>query len=243
MRKFLALILIICLSLSLCSCSAKHEYDEGFTDGSEIVFDFGSSSVTIKEALYFIAYYEMFGQYVMSYYQNSIDYSGSYWDEIVDVSTRQTERDYYKQLAMDSCVYYEVFKNAALKEGVTLTDEMLSSVKDNAKESFEVLSMQAVEKSGATYEGFLSELTTVELASTYIDMLRDEAAKTKDYKKVDEKARKEEGATEESVAKATEAFLDEYISKKYEKLSKKYNIKVNDELWDSLIMGTVTISE
>jgi len=224
---------ILVFSLMLGGCSSGTSGDERFgiandpyCDVSTVVYDLGRSEVSEGKYLYFVAYYELVAQSMAQYYKESLGYEGDYFDEMYD-DTR-TEADYYKSLVEDTVIYYEIMKNAALDDNMSLSDDELADIKSDAKVTYEQFTKEQIEQSGITLEGIDAALRTMEMALKYEDALK---------KKLTQK--------DEFLALTTEEEAQEYIKNGvdlvYKQLKLQYSIVANGDVLDKYIIGSVTI--
>lgn len=177
-----ALILIIAMMIGcLGGCAKKTDVNDQFNDGTEVLFDLGNSEISYGKMLYFISYYEMYGQYMENYYRQYLGYEGAYWDEIVDEESGTTEADYFKKLAYDTAVYYEIFKNAAVTAGLSLDDAEIAACSEDAVSSLSVFTEEQLKKSGITMEGLLAAQKTITLASKFIEQIRNDCMASDEY--------------------------------------------------------------
>ncbi len=136
----------------------------------------------------------------------------AYW--LVKIKATYTMKDYAKDLAFDSCVRDNIYYLEALKAGVELTDEERKQAKDDAKAIMEGISSKALGASDFTVEVLYNIEEKLYLASKYVDMLA------------------REGHSMEEL---------ELEGSFYEELLREYSLETNNELWDKVKFGNITI--
>lgn len=180
-RALSVMMVIVMMIGCLSGCARKTDVNDEFNDGTEVLFDLGDSEISYGKMLYFISYYEMYGQYMANYYRQYLNYDGTYWDEIVDEESGTTEAEYFKKLSYDTAVYYEIFKNAAVAAGLTLNDAEIAQCSEDALSSISVFTDEQLKKSGITREGLLAAQKTITLASKFIEQIRSECMASDEY--------------------------------------------------------------
>lgn len=241
-KKIIPLLLICSVTASGLTACGEKENEEfkirdtkyEITDNSEVAFDFGKSTITYGELLYFIAYYEASGEYQKAYYQYSMGYTGDFWNEVDEEG--HSEAQNYKNYAFQEASYIEVMKNEAIDAGITLSDEEIADIEKGTKEALNVYSEEQLKKSGITYEGFLSAQKTMAYAEKYIATLKDEIKESDKYKQAMEMITLEDNQAYEvnyafiSLAKVTEdgktVDSDTELMKSYREIMKDISEKV-----------------
>ncbi len=142
------------------------------SDNSEVVFDFGKSTITYGELLYFISYFEMTGEYQREYYAENMGYTGDFWSELDENGNPESAN--YKSQAFQMAAYVEVMKNAAIDAGITLDENDLADVKKTTEESINIFPAEDLPLIGITYEGFESAQKTIAYTNKYVESLRNE---------------------------------------------------------------------
>lgn len=174
------------MAASLTACGEKeeefkiHNTRYEISDDSEVAFDFGKSTITYGELLYYIAYYEASGEYQRAYYEQAMGYAGDFWSEVDE--SGYTEAQNYKNYAMQEAAYIEVMKNEAIDRGITLSDAEIAEIEASTKDTIEIYSEEQLKQSGITYEGFLSAQKTMAYAEKYIAQLKEEIKSSDVYK-------------------------------------------------------------
>ncbi len=144
--------------------------------------------------------------------QYNSDNLEAYWR--VKLEGTYSMRTYAKELAYDSCVRDNVYYLEALKAGVELTDEERKQAKDDAKAIMESITSKALGASDFTVEVLYNIEEKLYLSAKYVDMLS------------------REGHTMEEL---------ELEGSFYEELLKEYSLETNNELWDKVRFGSITI--
>lgn len=238
-KKAVAFSLAAGLSLStLTSCGSGNsklsvkdtKYE--ITDNSEVLFDLGKSTITYGEMMYYVAYFEMLGEYQRAYYEASMGYTGDFWSEVDE--TGNVESANYKNNAFQEANYVEVMKNAAIDEGITLTEEDLADIDKSTKEAVDIYSEDIKKKAGITYEGFYSTQKTMAYSTKYVDKLKEEYKNSDKYKQAMEAIKKEENlAYDVNYAYISLSGADAGSAEKLEKSN-----AVISEIHDKVAAGT-----
>lgn len=147
----------------------------------------------------------------MAYQYNSKS-PAKFWN--LKVETTYTMRDYAKDLAMDSCVRDNIYYIEALKNGMELTEEEKKLASENAYAIMKNLTGRQMELSDFTYEVLYGIETKLFIASKYADSL-----------------------SENGYDKAELELEGSY----YNELRSAYDVLVNEELWDKVELGNLSI--
>lgn len=147
----------------------------------------------------------------MAYQYNSKS-PAKFWN--LKVETTYTMRDYAKDLAMDSCVRDNIYYIEALKNGMELTEEEKKLASENAYAIMKNLTGRQMDLSDFTYEVLYGIETKLFIASKYADSL-----------------------SENGYDKAELELEGSY----YNELRSAYDVLVNEELWDKVELGNLSI--
>jgi len=137
----------------------------------------------------------------------------AYW--LLKVDSLYNMKDYAKDLSMDSCVRDNIYYMEALKQGIELTEEELQLASEDARTIIKNITSKQMNVSEFTIEALYNIERKLYLASKYVGEL----------------VRK--GYTPEEL---------ELKGTYYEELRAKYDIVVNNKLWDEIRLGDITIS-
>lgn len=147
----------------------------------------------------------------MAYQYNSKS-PAKFWN--LKVETTYTMRDYAKDLAMDSCVRDNIYYIEALKNGMELTEEEKKLASENAYAIMKNLTGRQMDLSDFTYEVLYGIETKLFIASKYANSLS------------------ENGYDKDEL---------ELEGSYYNELRSAYNVSVNEELWDKVEFGNLSI--
>lgn len=120
-----------------------------------------------------------------------------------------------KEAIIDACIRDNVYYQQARKEGYELNEDSIKLVEEQALDEMGKLTADQMEITDYTKEDMIKVLTKIQYAKEYVSDLMDE------------------GYTEEE--------LDTGGSK-YEEIENKYHPKSNDNVWDNITIGKVTIN-
>lgn len=147
----------------------------------------------------------------MAYQYNSSS-PGKFWN--LKVKTTYTMRDYAKDLAMDSCVRDNIYYMEALRNGIELTEEEDKMASEDAYAIIKNLTGRQMDISDFTYEVLYSIEKKLFLASKYAKSLTQDGYET------------------------TELELE---GSYYNELLSEYDVTVNEEIWDKVELGNLSI--
>lgn len=223
----LVCVLFVCVLSGCKSAGTSFPLSEDpYSDHTEIIYDLDRSTISVGKYLYFVAYYEMIGQNLFDYYKSSMGYDGNYWNEMYDET--RSESQYYKDMVEETVLFYEIFKNAALDAGYTLSEDELAAVHSDAEETYKLFTEDQIKKSGLTIDGIDAALRTMQLSLKYTDMIRKTSSEKDEFKAI----------TEESKA---EEYLQNAVNMIYEEFKKQYQIVANADLLETFELGKVTL--
>ncbi len=141
-------------------------------NASLLVMTINNDAVYADEALYYIAYYEEYGQSAADYY-NYYNDTNDYWDAKQD-EEGHTARDIYKVNAYTSLYYYNVLSAEAKKAGYALTAEDEIKIDSMTEDFFEKYTADELSLSGMNAAGIRKALEKLLLASKYSNDLLDD---------------------------------------------------------------------
>ena len=141
-------------------------------------------------------------------------YPEKYW--MVKVKPMYNMKDYAKDLSIDSCVRDNVYYLEALKQGVELTDEEIKLAEKDTRTILENISSKQMNVSEFSYDVVYDIEEKLYVATKYVNMLV------------------EQGHTMEEL---------ELEGSYYKQLLEKYNVDINDKLWDRVKLGNLTITK
>lgn len=235
------LLMATMMTGSLAACSEKDNISTGsvdskyeITDNSEVAFDLGKSTITYGELLYFIAYYEMMGEYQRAYYADAMGYTGNFWDEVDENGNSEAQN--YKNNAFQEANYVEVMKNAAIDAGITLTEDELAEIEQSSKDSVALYTDEQLKKSGITFEGFYSAQKTIAYTNKYVELLKKDFKESDVYKQAIEAVKLEDNLAYDvnyaflslmsTNAEGVAIANDEALMKNYREIMKDIQSKV-----------------
>ena len=221
-NKIITTVCVICIMLSiLLFILIKYS-----TDKEEFVYNqhLDELAVTVKAAeddkltvdidMQEMAYYiiNVEGNINQMAYQYRSSDLNAYWS--LKIETTYTMRDYAKDWAMDSCVRDNVYYLEALKNNMTLTEEEEKLASEDAQIIMKNLTGRQMDVSDFSQEVLYNIEKKIYLATKYVNFLN------------------EEGYTMEEL---------ELSGSYYEELLKSYETVVNDELWEKVKLGNLTV--
>lgn len=145
-------------------------------------------------------------------YQYDSENPKKYWT--VKIRTIYNMADYAKDLAFDSCVRDFIYYMEAVKAGLELTEEELELAADDTKVIMKNLSGKQMDMSDYSEEILYSLEKKLYLATKYVNTLTEKGYKIADL---------------------------ELDGSYYQELLSLYNIDVNEEVWDKIELGELTI--
>lgn len=194
-------------------------------------FDFGESlpktvvtineeEVSLQEMMYYIMRVEVTGQQAAMLYNsdNPKEYWGLYMNEREQAGYVS---DLAKRAAMEYCIRDYIYAAEAEKNGIALTEEEQEAIRMNAEDSFASLTPEQRETSQMTWEVWVSVLETEALAYKYMLSLAEES---------------------ENPLEALTLQYDvggEY----YTILRGMYQVEIEEELWEEIRVGYITINQ
>lgn len=180
----------------------------------EMAFMVNDTEITLREAAYYILVIESnVNATALEYNENN---PVAYWNIYLnDGENSNFLRDQAKEDTMNACIRDGIYYNEALSAGIELSDEEEKECSDNAYEQEKTLTGKQQQVTGYDYGDMYEMLRKIAINKKYMSILMDE------------------GYTEEQLDVGGEY---------YEELKMKYEIEVNEELWENVNLGRLTIN-
>lgn len=223
-RKYnvISAICIVCIVLAVIAFlliyySNKNDefvYNEHLEENVLTVTETAGNEVTVNVNMQEMAYYiiNVEGDVNQMACQYDSENPGAYWS--LKIETIYTIRDYAKDLAMDSCIRDNIYYIEAVKNNVTLTEEEEELASEDARTIMKNLTDRQMDVSDYSHNVVYDIQKKLYLASKYVNSLV------------------ENGYTMEEL---------ELKGSYYEELKLQYDITENEELWDEVKLGNLTV--
>ncbi len=145
-------------------------------------------------------------------HQYDSEHPDRYW--LLRIEATYDMKDYAKDLAFDTCVRNFIYYMEALKAGMELTEEELELASDDTKTIMENLTGKQMDMSDYSEESLFNLEKKLYLATKYVN----------------------------SMTKQGYSVVDlELEGSYYNEILNKYNVRINDEIWDKVVLGNLTI--
>lgn len=174
----LTLIVVACFSMLVgCSKKAKNVNKNETQDGvkapeefdqvklTDVIFTMGDQEYTLQDMMYTI----YLGENDASMYALYYEAEGKDFWETKDDLTGKTNRELVKSSILENAELFAIHYNKAIKEGMTLSEDELSIVEEEAKNIFDVMTEDYVKQTGFTMENLTKQITEVTLANKYYE--------------------------------------------------------------------------
>lgn len=145
-------------------------------------------------------------------YQYDSEHPNRYW--LLRIEATYDMKDYAKDLAFDTCVRNYIYYMEALKAGMELTDEELKLASNDTKIIMKNLSGKQMDMSNYSEESLYNLEKKLYLATKYVNTLT------------------QQGYSVEEL---------ELNGSYYKNILDKYTIKTNDDIWDKVELGNLSI--
>lgn len=181
----------------------------------DTAFKVNDTEVTLKEASYYVMVIESnINGAALQYNANDPQ---RYWNIYMNAGENKSNflREQAKEDMMSFCVRDNVYYNEAVKAGITLSEDEKSEVMDDAYEQQKLLTGKMLEVTGYEYSDLCKILEKIAIVKKYVNTLM------------------EKGYTEEQLDVGGEY---------YEELKNGYSIWENEDIWDEVKLGSVTIN-
>lgn len=225
MSKWNNRIIVACiLSIAICVCAfmmiyygnknKEFDYNKHLKERALTVSDKDGATADVDVNLQEMAYYiiNVEGDINQMAYQYDSEHPDKYW--LIRIEATYDMKDYAKDLAFDSCVRNNIYYMEALKAGMELTEAELEKVAYDAKAIMDNLTGKQMEMSDFTQDIVYNLEKKLYLASKYVNTLTEEGYKIADL---------------------------ELEGSYYEELLSSYKIEINDEIWDEVVLGNLSI--
>lgn len=181
---------------------------------ADIAITVDDDEVTLKEAAYYIMVIES------NINAMALEYNSTSPQALWNVAmSERGESGFVSERAkadlIDACVRDCIYYKEAYNAGITLTEEEKDECGEAAREQEKYMTGKQVEVTSYTYTDMYDAVERVTLLKKYMEVLM------------------EEGYSEEDLDVGGEY---------YEELKEKYDIEINDDLWEEIKLGEVTVN-
>ncbi len=218
-------IIVACiLSIAICICAfmfiyygnknKDFEYNKHLEENILTISSKDDNVSSIEVNLQEMAYYiiNVEGDIQDMACQFDSEHPNRYW--LIKIEPSYDMKDYAKDLAYDTCVRNYVYYMEAVKSGRELSQEELKLASDDAKTIMKNLSGKQMDMSDYSEDVLYNLQKKLYLATKHVNALL------------------KEGYTIEEL---------ELEGSYYEDLLKSYDINVNDDLWDGVVLGNLSV--
>lgn len=171
--------------------------------------------ITLKEAAYYIMVIESNGDAVAVQY-NDKDHK-RYWN--IYLNDGDSKSNFLNEQAEDdaisACIRDEIYYREALSKGISLDSEEEEQVKEDAYEQEKLMTGKMYEVTEYEYTDFYHIIKKIAIARKYVTTLMEQGYK--------------------------EDELD-YGGSYYNDIEDKYKVEINEELWEEISLGSITIN-
>lgn len=210
-------IIILAILTIIYMTSGNREYNKfNFTESlDETAFEINDTKITLKEAAYYIMVIES------NVHGAAIEYNTNnpreYWNVYLNDGEGNSNflSGQAKEDAMNACIRDGIYYIEALNAGITLSDEEKKQCAEDASEEEKLLTGKQVQVTQYEYKDMYHIIEKIALVKKYVNTLM------------------EKGYTAEQLD-----FGGEY----YEELKKGYDVKINEEMWENISLGKLTIN-
>jgi hypothetical protein len=181
----------------------------------DVAFKVDDMEITLKEASYYVMVIESnINDTALKYNAND---PKRYWNIYMNDGENKSNflGDQAKEAMELSCVRDAVYFQEAEKAGIELTSEEKSEIMSDAKDQEKLMTGKMLEVTGYDYADMYAALEKIAVVKKYINTLM------------------EDGYTEEQL---------DVDGEYYEKIKGEYDIWVNEDMWDEVQLGSVTIN-
>ena len=224
MSKWNNKIVVACIFLiAICICAfmfiyygnknKDFEYNKHLSDRVLTLTSVNGDSVDIN--LQEMAYFiiNVEGDINSMAYQYDNEHPNRYW--LLRVEAAYDMKDYAKDLAFDTCVRNYIYYMEALEAGFELTDAELKLASDDTRRIMKNLTGKQMDLSDFNEDNLFRLQKKLYLATKYVNNLTQEGYSIKDLE-----------------------LKGEY----YQELLKNYDIDTNNEVWDLVVLGNLSIA-
>ena len=145
-------------------------------------------------------------------HQYDSEHPDRYW--LLRIEATYDMKDYAKDLAFDTCVRNYIYYMEALKAGMELTEEELELASDDTKTIMKNLTGKQMDMSDYSEESLFNLEKKLYLATKYVNSLTKQGYSVEDL---------------------------ELEGSYYNEILNKYNVRINDEIWDKVVLGNLSI--
>ena len=218
-------IAIVCiLTIAVCICAFmfiyygnkgnEFQYNKHLEENVLTIENSDGSEEAIDVNLQEMAYYiiNVEGDINDMACQYDSEHPDKYW--LLRIEATYDMKDFAKDLAFDTCVRNNIYYAEAIKAGMELTEEELKLASDDARTIMKNLSGKQMDMSDYSEEILYNLEKKLYLATKYVNTLTENGYKIADLE-----------------------LNGEY----YEELLATYSITINDEVWDKVVLGSLSI--
>lgn len=213
---------ILCMAICICAFmfiyygnkNKDFEYNKHLEERVITISSKDNSVEKTEVNLQEMAYYIINVEGDINYmaYQYDSDHPDKYW--LLRIEATYDMKDYAKDLAFDACVRNYVYYMEAMKAGMELTENEIKLAADDTKTIMRNLTGKQMDMSDFSEETLYSLEKKLYLATKYVNTL--------------------------TIGGYTVQEL-ELGGSYYEELLKKYDIEINNEIWDLVELGGLSI--
>lgn len=222
-----SLLSIVLITMLLSGCSHKKD---------PVIVTINEGKLYLKDFYYDIYLIEKDGNQLEEDYQNKLGYS--YWDsEYNGITIRQAA----KSSIFASVVMYEILSDQAAKNGMTLSEEDLKADEGTADQVFKDIADNNTDMKNLNIQDLKDAIDKKTLGDKYRSELiknfkidKEEirsSIKSEDYDS--------QSSYEQAVTDAVNTEEDRLFSEAYNKMKDQYDIKINFDNWDTVIIGQI----
>lgn len=214
------LVCILCITICVCAFmfiyygnkNKDFEYNKHLNERVVTLSSTDDNKVDIN--LQEMAYYiiNVEGDINDMAYQYDSEHPDRYW--LIRIEATYDMKDYAKDLAFDSCIRNNIYYLEALKAGIELTEEELKLAAADTKRIMKNLTGKQMDLSDFSEDVLYSLEKKLYLATKYVNSLTEKGHAVKELE-----------------------LEGEY----YKELLKTYKIDVNEDIWDVVVLGNLSI--
>lgn len=175
------MVVLVCSMAFVAGCSKKDsnkesgKTEDGTVDTTinykkdDVALTIDGENLTMAEMLYYIYSYESQIDYMDQMYQYY--FNTGYWD--MEIEEGKTIRQDAKDQSIDTAIRYEVLYKEAIKNGYSLTDEEIATIKENSAAVIEQMSKEQLALTGFTEEAITEIQQKWAITDKYYEALID----------------------------------------------------------------------
>lgn len=192
--------------------TGKFDYSEHL---DETAFEINDSRITLKEASYYVMVIESnVNGFAVQYNEKD---PKRYWN--IYLNNGENKSNFLSSQAKEdmkaACIRDAIYYMEAENAGISLSEQEKSDVMDDAYDQEKLMTGKMIEVTGYDYKDLYKALEKIATVKKYINTLM------------------ENGYTEEQLDVGGEY---------YEKLKNSYNVWENEDMWEKITLGTITVN-